>query len=326
VIKPLIGVRGDVPATASVMRVRHGRNEGVVLGEGIHPYFSDLDAHAMAQACVDEGVRRVLCAGARWDRLAALDNFCWPDPVRSDRTPDGEHKLAQLVRCCQGLYEACIAYGLPLISGKDSMKNDALLEGVKISIPPTLLVSVMGQMQQVSAALTLQPRTPGDVLWVLGATRAELGASEVMRAAGWLAAEVPRTDVAVHAERYQAFVELRDAGHVRSAHVAGRGGLALALAHMVLAAELGVAIDVDTIGDGLHPFEALFAETTGRIVFTTASGDASHVERMVGEHGLRRLGAVTAEPTLTVSRAGRAMVVVPVDALRTRFAAGLAGC
>jgi phosphoribosylformylglycinamidine (FGAM) synthase-like enzyme/phosphoribosylformylglycinamidine (FGAM) synthase PurS component len=86
VIKPLVGVRGDVPATATVMRVRHRRDEGVVLGEGIHPWYSDIDTDAMARACVDEAVRRVLCAGARIDRLAALDNFCWPDPIESSKT------------------------------------------------------------------------------------------------------------------------------------------------------------------------------------------------------------------------------------------------
>ena len=130
VIKPWVGVRRDVPASATVLRIRHGRPQGVVLGEGVHPFYAELDAFAMAQAAVDEGVRRVLAAGARWDRLAALDNFCWPDPIVSEATPDGEHKLAQLVECCQGLRAACEAYGLPLISGKDSMKNDAVLDGV----------------------------------------------------------------------------------------------------------------------------------------------------------------------------------------------------
>jgi len=70
--------------------------------------LSDLDAYTMAHAVVDEGVRRVLCAGARLDRLSALDNFCWPDPVVSAKTPDGRHKLAQLVRTCEALYEACV--------------------------------------------------------------------------------------------------------------------------------------------------------------------------------------------------------------------------
>ena len=285
VVKPFVGRGRDVPSTATVMRVRHGRPEGVVLGEGCHPYYADFDAHAMAQAAVDEAVRRVLCAGARWDRLSALDNFCWPDPLVS------EHKLAQLVRTCQGLREACEAYWLPLISGKDSMKNDAVLDGVKISIPPTLLVSVMGQLQDVSRALDLVPRTEGDLIWVLGQTRAELAGSEAYRMVGSDGGAVPRTDVRAHAAAYQAFVTARDAGLVRSAHVTSRGGLGVALAHLALAS--GRTLEIDPAQD-LDPFAWLFSESTGRIVFTTAAGDADDVERAFGRHTLTRIGHVGA--------------------------------
>jgi phosphoribosylformylglycinamidine (FGAM) synthase-like enzyme len=61
--------------------------------------------------------------------------------VQSEKTPDGAYKMAQLVRANQALYDVCVAYGVPLISGKDSMKNDSVRGGRKISIPPTLLVS-----------------------------------------------------------------------------------------------------------------------------------------------------------------------------------------
>ncbi|MBL4683908.1 MAG: hypothetical protein JKY37_04920 [Nannocystaceae bacterium] len=209
VVKPLVGVRSDVVATATVMRVRHGRPEGLVLGEGVLPFYADLDAYAMAQAVVDEGVRRVLCAGAQMSRIAALDNFCWPDPVLSNKTPDGEHKLAQLVDCCRGLREACEAHGLPLISGKDSMKNDAMLGGVKISIPPTLLLSVMGQMRDVARALTLTPRAVGDDVWLLGATASELGGSEVARRHGLSWPSVPQTDPKKNAAAYRSFERAR---------------------------------------------------------------------------------------------------------------------
>ncbi|NIM01864.1 MAG: hypothetical protein GTN89_13780, partial [Acidobacteria bacterium] len=125
VIKPFVGVRQDVPADATVSLARHGSMRGFVLSEGINPFLSDLDTRAMAMSVVDEALRKQLCAGARLDRIAMLDNFCWPDPVRSEETPDGEYKLAQLVRACRGLYDAVVAYGTPLISGKDSMKNDS---------------------------------------------------------------------------------------------------------------------------------------------------------------------------------------------------------
>ena len=327
VIKPLIGVRGDVPSTATVMRVRHGRDEGVILGEGIHPWFSDFDTDAMARACVDEGVRRVLCAGARIDRIAALDNFCWPDPIQSSKTPDGQHKLAQLVRCCEGLHAACVAYGVPLISGKDSMKNDAYLGGIKISIPPTLLVSVIGQTEDVRRSLALEPQAVGDRVYLLGETARELDGSELARAlaergAALPASDVPRTDLQRCFARYAAFVEQRDAGRIRSAHVCGRGGLAVALAQMLMASEIGLELELAT---GLPAAALLFAESTGRIVLTCADSHADALERALGEHGLIALGRTIEQPHLRVRHGDTQVLALSLAQLRKPFEEGLHG-
>ncbi|MDI1480476.1 AIR synthase-related protein [Polyangium sp. y55x31] len=323
VVKPFVGVFRDVPATATVMRVRHGRDEGVVLGEGIHPHWSDIDTHAMALACADEGVRRILCAGARIDRMAALDNFCWPDPIKSTTTPDGEHKLAQLVRACEGLYEACVAYGLPLISGKDSMKNDATLGGVKISVPPTLLVSVIGQMKDVRCALTLSPRAPGDVVYLLGETEDACGESELSRLLGLALEGVPRTDAKRFAARYHAFAAAHEAGLVRSAHVLSRGGLAVALSHMVMASELGLSVSLDGVGAGLSPAIALFSESTGRILLSTRAEDAAALEARLSPHALVRLGTVepgsSGRGYLRIRQGGQTLAEIGSDALRRAF-------
>jgi phosphoribosylformylglycinamidine synthase II len=331
VVKPWVGARQDVPSTATVMRARHLRPEGVVLAEGVHPYYGDLDTDAMARACVDEAVRRALCAGARVDRLAALDNFCWPDPVQSDKTPDGEHKLAQLVRCCEGLRAACEAFGVPLISGKDSMKNDAHLGGVKISIPPTLLVSVIGQMPDVRRALDLSPVAAGDLVFVLGPTGRHLGGSELERMRGLVLAGVPTTDLAAAPARYAAFAAARDAGLVRSAHVAARGGLAVALAHMAMAGELGLEVGLDASflrqvpeDMPLTPAEFLFSESTGRIVLTCRPAAAAELTARLGPHGLLRLGEVAGPGPdgggwLRVRRGDAVLLELTAAALRERF-------
>ncbi|MBK9261307.1 MAG: phosphoribosylformylglycinamidine synthase [Polyangiaceae bacterium] len=323
VIKPHVGVFRDVPAAATVMRVRLGRDEGVVLGEGIHPYYSDLDAREMALACVDEAVRRVLCAGARIDRLAALDNFCWPDPIESKSTPDGAHKLAQLVRTCEGLFDACKAYGLPLVSGKDSMKNDAILDGVKISVPPTLLVSVMGQMADVKQALSLVPRAPGDVLYLLGDTRDECGGAEIERLVGHAFAGVPRTDVQQFSLRYQAFADAHAAGLVRSAHVVARGGLAVALSHLAMASDLGIVASLETLAPGLDPPIAMFSESTGRILLTARPDQSAALEERLGKHGLVRVGMIEASNDgrgyLRITQGGRPVVDVGAAVLRNAF-------
>ncbi|HKQ60090.1 MAG TPA: phosphoribosylformylglycinamidine synthase subunit PurS, partial [Candidatus Polarisedimenticolaceae bacterium] len=193
-VKPWVGVRADVPAEASVFLARHGSLRGFVLSEGINPFYSDIDTAAMAAAAVDEAVRRQLCAGATLERLALLDNFCWPDPVAARDNPDGAYKLAQLVRACRGMQAAALAYGTPFVSGKDSMKNDSTRGGVKISIPPTLLVSALGQIDDVRRAVTLDPKAPDELVFLLGSTRDETGGSEYGRYRGYVGNRVPLLD------------------------------------------------------------------------------------------------------------------------------------
>ena len=93
----------------------------------------------MAACGVDEAFRAHIAVGGDPEVTSALDNFCWPDPVKSTDNPDGEYRMAQLVRACKGLKDTCVAYGMPLISGKDSMKNESRIGGKKIPSAPLFL-------------------------------------------------------------------------------------------------------------------------------------------------------------------------------------------
>ncbi|HOC19711.1 MAG TPA: hypothetical protein PKK95_15690, partial [Vicinamibacterales bacterium] len=64
----------------------------------------------------NEAVRRIISAGGTLSHIAGLDNFCWPDPVRSSITPDGEYKLAQLVRANKALHDVTTAFEVPCVS------------------------------------------------------------------------------------------------------------------------------------------------------------------------------------------------------------------
>ncbi|MBI3203574.1 MAG: phosphoribosylformylglycinamidine synthase [Myxococcales bacterium] len=341
VIKPFVGVRSDVPAEASVFLVRHGSLSGYVLSEGVNPFYSDIDCFAMAQAVVDEAVRRQLAAGARLDRIALLDNFCWPDPVAGPDNPDGEYKMAQLVRACRGLYEAAVAYGAPLISGKDSMKNDSRMGGVKISVPPTLLLSAIGRIDDVNGAVTLEPKAAGDVVYLLGETRDETGGSEYFRLRGerdglvaelgqpapYVGNKVPELDLATTLPRYRALESAIRAGWVRSVAVPAKGGLGVALSRMAMAARLGLDLDLNAAADlaRLEPDVALFSESLGRLVVTVAARDTASFEACVAGTACHRLGSVVSAPTLTLRRGSAALVSVAVDALVTSFQATLGG-
>ena len=122
VVKPFVGRERDVQGDASVFMVEPLGREGAVLSYGILPRYSDIDCYHMMASVIDLAIRRAVAVGARVDMISGLDNFCWPDPVQSEKTPDGEYKMAQLVRANKGLYDYTCAFNVPCISGKDSMK------------------------------------------------------------------------------------------------------------------------------------------------------------------------------------------------------------
>ncbi len=123
IIKPLVGEQEDGPADAAVICPVAGRFRGVAIGCGIAPRYSDIDTYWMMAAVIDEAMRNIVAVGADPDQTAGLDNFCWCDPVHSEKNSRRHYKLAQLVRANQALYDITTAYGIPCISGKDSMKK-----------------------------------------------------------------------------------------------------------------------------------------------------------------------------------------------------------
>ncbi len=341
VVRPWVGVHNDVPAEATVTLAHHHSTRGFVLSEGVNPYLSDLDTYRMAQTVVDEAVRRQLCVGGRLDRIAALDNFCWPDPILSADTPDGDYKLAQLVRACRGLYDTCRAYGVPLISGKDSMKNEATLGGVKIAVPPTLLLSAIGQIDDVRDAVTPDLKAAGDRLFVVGATGAHCGGSEYYRALGeaqrrvpegggpapYVGTNPPALDTDETRRLYIAVERAMREGLVRSAVTPTKGGLGVALARTALAGDLGIELglgEVPGAGD-LEADVALFSESNGRFVLTVAEADRERFEQLFEGLPCRDVGVVTSEPRLVVRTADATLVDIGLDALRQSFQEGLAG-
>ncbi len=319
VVKPFVGLLNDGPSDAAVVRPLLDRFEGVVTANGICPRYSDVDAYWMAAAAVDEAVRNALSVGASLSHLAGLDNFCWCDPVRSEKTPDGEYKLAQLVRANEALYDVTVAYGVPLISGKDSMKNDYHVGDTKISIPPTLLFSVIGRVEDVRRCVTMDAKRPGDVVYVLGTTRPEMGGSEYWASRGFVGNDVPRVRVEESLLLYRCLEEAIARGLVASCHDCSEGGLAVALAETAFAGGLGIAADLSRApGEGVsRDDELLFSESQSRFVVTVREGDAGTFEDVFRGRPAARVGEVTSDPVLALSGlAGREVLRIPVDRLK----------
>ncbi|MDO9543495.1 MAG: AIR synthase-related protein, partial [Kiritimatiellia bacterium] len=309
VVKPFTGVMSDMPADATVMRVEYGSNEGIVLAEGINPFYSDLDAYHMAASVIDEAVRRIVGAGGRFDRIAGLDNFCWPDPALSEKTPDGLQKLAQLVRANKALYDITTAYGVPCISGKDSCKNDSTRGGKKISIPPTLLFSTIAKIDDVREAITPDFKQAGDLIYVIGFTRNELGASAFYRLLERMSpsinsygGKVPEVDPELGRRIYTALSKAVKLGIVRSAHTPTRGGLAVGFTLCSLGGNLGAKINSDLVprDENLTDDELLFSESNSRFVVSVTVKNRKKLETIFMNIPWACVGGVTTVKRLTV--------------------------
>jgi len=299
VIKPFVGVNCDVPSDASVFMIDYDGFEGVVLTEGVNPHLSDIDTYHMTAWCIDLAVRRAVGTGCALERMAGLDNFCWPDPIQSEKTPDGRHKLAQLVRANMALYDYTKAFGVPLISGKDSMKNDSTRGGVKISIPPTVLFSLIGKIHDVRRAVTMDVKQAGDAVYVLGVTKPELGASEYYR---YLAQRSERPQAignavpTIDAEGALALAKaveraVRD-GLVSSVHAPGKGGLGVGLAKIAFAGELGLDADLRRVpaADVDRDDVLLFSESGSRFIVTVPEERAEAFEAVMSGLACARTG------------------------------------
>ncbi len=242
----------------------------------------------MAQCAVDEAVRAHVALGGDPLRMAALDNFCWPDPVAAPGASeaaraDAQRKLAQLVRACRGLADACSAFSLPLISGKDSMKNDARVGGRVISVLPTLLVSLIGIIEDVRRAVNTDLKRAGDLLYVVGQSRGELGGSRFQVIHQKPLGPCPS---ARPAEAFVGYRKLHRAirlGLVASCHDLSDGGLWVALAESCLGGSLGAGISLDQIpvarGVGREPARLLFCETPSRFLVSVPAGRRRAWER-----------------------------------------------
>jgi phosphoribosylformylglycinamidine synthase len=297
VVKPLCGVANDGPSDAGVIRPILDADVGVVVSHGIVPRYSDIDTYAMAAAAVDEAVRNAVASGADPDHMAALDNFCWCDPVQSADNPDGDYKLAQLVRAGQALYDVCVAYNMPLISGKDSMKNDYRIGNTRISIPPALLVSLIARIPNVNQAVTMDFKASGNAIYILGITKPELGASEYALHKGLSGLRVPRIDdPSVFFGAYRALHGAIRAGLVRSCHDLSDGGLAVALVEMCFAGALGASVDLSkvTAPGCSSATEVLFSESQGRILIEVAQAAQQSFEAALAGHACERIGVVKA--------------------------------
>jgi len=308
VIKPLVGKSRDLPSDACVIRPVLESKRGLAVAQAVNPFYSRIDTYHMVAATIDEAVRKVLAVGGSPEHLGGVDNFCWPTiQYHPTRNPDGKYKAAQLVRANWALREYCKAFGIPLLSGKDSMYIDGNLEGPfgerrKVSGMPTLLFTVSSVIDDIHTCVTMDAKFPGDLVYVLGQTRNELGGSEYYQMMEETGLNVPKLDAGSVLPLYQALAKAVREELVTSCHAVARGGLAVHLALVAMGGELGMDLHVEDIPKtaGISLTTTLYSETCGRFVVTVDPARKESFESLFSGLNISRIGMVTASPRFII--------------------------
>jgi phosphoribosylformylglycinamidine synthase subunit PurSL len=266
-VKPFVGAANDGPSDAAVLRPVLGSRKGIVIACGMNPRFGDLDTYHMAASAIDEAVRNCVAVGADPSRIALLDNFCWGDCERPET-------LGSLVRAAIACHDMAVALGTPFISGKDSLNNefsylDEQGRRQTISIPPSLLISAMGQIDDVAKCITMDLKEPGNLLLLVGETRNELGGSHFALINNLQDDNVPTVNAEHARTTFAVLHHAIDLGLVRACHDLSEGGLAVAAAEMAFAGNCGATIHLDRIqasDETMDIATLLFSETNTRFL------------------------------------------------------------
>jgi phosphoribosylformylglycinamidine synthase II len=325
VLKPLVGGRVPVPGDAAVLRPRLDSHRGLALALALNPAYSAIDTYQMAAVTIDEAVRRLLAVGGSLEHLGGVDNFCWPSvEYDATRNPDGKYKAAQLVRACYALRDLCLAYGMPLLSGKDSMYVDGLLPGEfgemhRVSGLPTLFFTAVSLLPDLRRALTLDWKSPDDLIYLVGETRPELGGSEFYEMLGYVGLSVPEVQPQDFLSYYRLVEQTGREGLLASCHGLYRGGLLVHLALASLAAGLGAELDLSLVAPESPARAALYSESAGRFLVSVPPAQQARFEELFQGQPCCLLGKVRQEPTLKVSRRGRTLLEAPLNVLQAAW-------
>ena len=261
-------------ADAAVLRIK-GTKLGFAIttdGRGRHCY---LDPRGGGAATVAEAYRNLSCAGAEPVALTDCLNFGSPEKK------DGYYQLAE---CIEGMSEACEALGTPVVSGNVSLYN----ETDQGAIYPTPTVGMVGVYEDVSRHATPGIKREGDAVILVGSFRPALDGTEYLYARHGAVAGAPEPpDLALEKRVSDAVRKAVSAGLVHTAHDVSGGGLAVALAEMVLAG--GVGARVQLLPGGRQEV-ALFGETGGCIIVIVPEERVAELEEILEDVPHSRIG------------------------------------
>jgi len=300
VLKPLQCHKAG-PNDAAVLKPLPDSWRGIVVSNGINPRYGKIDPYWMAASSVEEAIRNNVSVGGR--RIALLDNFVWGSPEKPDR-------LGGLVRAARGCYDTAKDLGTPFISGKDSLYNESPLGAVT----PTLLITAIGIIPDVRSVVSTDLKQPGDPLYIVGTTAAELGGSEYYDLKGFLGRSVPRTDGLSSKAIFASVTNAIDSKCVRACHDISQGGLAVTAAEMAFSGGHGLELNLSEVPalDVKRDDYMLFSESNGRFILEVAKERLEDFKAIMLGVTCVEIGYITNDSTFSI-RGIKNKVILEID-------------
>lgn len=238
-----------------------------------------LDPEVGGAIAVAEAARNIVCSGA--EPLAITDNLNFGSPEKPEI-------FWQLEKAADGISEACRKLNAPVIGGNVSLYN----ENAKGAIYPTPVIGMVGLVHDLDHITTQGFKKDGDVILLLGETKAELGGSEFQKVVhGVTEGRPPQIDLDTEKKLLDTVLGAIQKGLVASAHDLSEGGLAAALAESCISGRIGASVSVKT---DLRSDIELFSESQSRILLSASPDKAAELEAWIAGNGVpvRNIGNV----------------------------------
>ncbi len=302
VVKPMQGLIGyETHGDAAVIKPLHHSWKGLAVTTVANPHIAKINPYYGSLYTVDEAVRNLVSVGARPHAFSDGLNF---------GNPEEEEIMGEFFESCKGLGDAARALGIPYVSGNVSFYNEAFGK----NIPPTVVLMAIGIINDIRKAVTADFKREGNIIYLVGETREEMGGSEYYRIMGAKSTVVPKVDLGETKNRSEEILRAMDESLVESCHDVSHGGLAVSLAEMALGGSIGAEIDLSPLGAMRDDFK-LFSESPTRWVCEVREENTEKFEEIVKS---RRIGVVGGE-TLKIRDGERWLFNVHLNIMRERW-------
>ena len=242
------------PSDAGVVNIK-GTNKALAMTVDCNSRYVNADPEIGTMIAVSEAARNITCAGGEPSAITNCLNF---------GNPYNPESYWQFVGAIKGMSTACLKFNTPVTGGNVSFYNQTVTNGVEVPVFPTPTIGMIGILEDKDRLMTLDFKQKGDLIFVLGECREDIGSSEYLATYhGVKASPVPYFDLEKEYELHQSVKGLITNELVNAVHDVSDGGLFVSLVEMSVPRDLGFDIVTDS---EIREDAYLFGEGQGRVV------------------------------------------------------------